>query len=263
MLCLPGMPTRSPDLIQHLFAKMNELIPSYPDEVVRIPARIEGTAFFPGGDGLYREGGAPAISDLPLGGVMILGHNFDSERGFRASVDRGSESLTTGTWRNLLRLLEKTAIPVDRCFFTNAFMGLCKGDDNKKFLGRGNSDFRAACLEFLRVQIAVQRPKLIIALGVKVPPMLAGLSDDLAPWAGRFIRKRSDPEFHLKDLDAAPVFGEVRFALDCGIHTATLTAIAHPSDARNGRLRKPAGFAPGPEVEVEIVRRAYELSLED
>jgi hypothetical protein len=41
-----------------LFKILNKKIKSYPDQIVPIPNdRIEGTAFFPGGDGLYEHKG--------------------------------------------------------------------------------------------------------------------------------------------------------------------------------------------------------------
>jgi len=69
-------------MIETLFRMMDILVPVnlYPPQVVPVPARIVGTPFFPGGCGLYLEG-AHQGTTVPFGGVMILGHNFDSEKG--------------------------------------------------------------------------------------------------------------------------------------------------------------------------------------
>jgi hypothetical protein len=126
-------------------AKMDELVPAaiFPAQVLRVPAeKIAGTAFFPGGSGLYRKDRDPATIRFSVGGVMILGHNFDSEFGFQESVRRGKEKLTRGTWGPLLRLLKEAHVPVDRCFFTNAYMGLCEGDDSLVYRGRDIVDFK-------------------------------------------------------------------------------------------------------------------------
>lgn len=87
---------------QRLRSEMNVLVPSglYPAGVVPVPdVRIKGPAFFPGGSGLYLEGGdtaTPRTSTFPIGCVMVVGHNFDSQNGFERSVLRGKEQLTRG-----------------------------------------------------------------------------------------------------------------------------------------------------------------------
>jgi hypothetical protein len=225
-----------------------------------MPGRIKGTAFFPGGSGLYLEQRDRNIVEFPFGGVMILGHNFDSETGFQKSLSNGSENLASGTWRSLLDLLKTASIPLEECFFTNAFMGLCQGDDNKRYLGRGDPQFRAACLEFLKAQIKMQRPRLILALGLHVPPLLASASYDLTDWTGQCKGRSFDPELHLKDIDRAPIFREARFDFgDGSFHTSAVTVIAHPSDRRNSEKRAPSGFLSGRAGEAELIRSGWEF----
>src|SRR6476620_3465173 len=77
----------------------------YPAGVVRVPEPIPGLAFFPGGYGLWDTGPDRPLPDFPVGGVMVLGHDFHSEAGYRDSLARGRESPTQPTWRNLLALL--------------------------------------------------------------------------------------------------------------------------------------------------------------
>ena len=252
------------EVVDGLFREMNELVPSalyHPAQVVQISGLILGTAFFPGGYGLYLEERDRNAVKFPFGGVMILGHNFDSETGFTQSLKRGKENLNKGTWGSLRRLLKGAGVPDDECFFTNAFMGLCEGDDNKKYKGRGNPDFRAGCLKFLKAQIRIQRPRLILTLGLKVPPLLAAASTDLSEWRGHLSRRSCDPELHLKDLDRAPIFNKARIGMNDGsFHTAVVTAIAHPSDRRNGENREPSGFPPKKTVETELIRAGWEVS---
>jgi hypothetical protein len=74
---------------QRLRSEMNVLVPSglYPAGVVPVPdVRIKGPAFFPGGSGLYLEGGdtaTPRTSTFPIGCVMVVGHNFDLPKWLR------------------------------------------------------------------------------------------------------------------------------------------------------------------------------------
>jgi hypothetical protein len=242
---------------------MDELVPAalYPTHVRQIPGLINGTAFFPGGSGLYLKERDRNIVEFPFCGVMVLGHNFDSEAGYRKSFERGEEILTTGTWGPILALLYEASIPVGQCFFTNAFMGLCEGDNNKHYRGRDDPNFRTACLNFLKAQIGIQRPRFILTLGLHVPPLLACASADLTAWKGKRKGGGCDPELHLKEIDEAPLFPNVGFELDDGsFHTAVVTAIAHPSDRRNGARRAPKGFPPGGAGEAELIRTGWKQS---
>jgi hypothetical protein len=64
---------------------MNEIVTDY-GELVRtgetVDRLIEGTAFFPGGTGLWRGDryGGPIPEFFPERPVMFLGHNFDSKK---------------------------------------------------------------------------------------------------------------------------------------------------------------------------------------
>jgi len=65
---------------------------------------------------------------MPIGGVMVLGHDFHSETGFRASLARGTEVPATTrngyriapTWTTLRKLFVEAAVPLGRCFFTKS-----------------------------------------------------------------------------------------------------------------------------------------------
>ena len=138
---------------------------------------------------------------------------------------------------------------------------LGEGDDNKKYLGRDNPDFRAACLRFLKAQIETQRPRFILTLGLHVPPLLAAASGDLSAWAGKNKRYGCDRRLRLKDLDAAPIFAGARFELGKGgSHTAVVAAIAHPSYRLNGARRAPRGFSRGLKGERELIGRGWAMS---
>jgi hypothetical protein len=240
--------------IENLFWAMDEIVAPdlHPSSVVRILARIGGTAFFPGGCGLFLEGRELDKVHFPSGGVMVLGHNLDSEAGFRQSLLRGKEKLNGGTWRSLVSILKSAAVPLEQCFFTNAFMGLCSGNDSFRYRGRDDERFRAACLAFLKVQIGFQRPSLIVTLGLHVPPMLAELSSDLSCWKERTL--------HLSDLDANPLIVAAEFGLDDSrVHTSVVVPIAHPSMPNNGK-RSPRWFPPGKKGEIELLRTGWTIA---
>lgn len=161
--------------VEDLFNALKTVEP-YPDGVKPVPKMLSGTAFFPGGSGLWLgESGSwntPSDRpDMPIGKVMILGHNFDSEGGYKYTESmKGQHELESHTWWNLRPLLREVDIPLEDCFFTNAFMGLKEGEDNTgEFPGVNDLGFVQRCQSFLDKQIEVQKPRLILTLGSWVP----------------------------------------------------------------------------------------------
>lgn len=221
---------------------------SYPPGVLGVPDAIPGTSFFPGGYGLWgAEAGRP-LPEFPFRGVMILGHDFHSEAGYKASVERGRESINQPTWRNLVDVLARVAIPLDRCFFTNFYMGLRAGSQSTgRFPGADNESFVSHCNSFLIDQLRTQRPQLIITLGIHVPLAIASLSPDLSDWgAHRGIN-------HLDSV--GPVRKGVRF-LGLPDFDATMVALIHPSQRHASLRHRHYAQAVGDEAEVAMLRHA-------
>lgn len=241
--------------VDYLFRRLRDL--DYPDGVVPVPEMIAGTAFFPGGSGLWRPTAGGRLPQWPLGKIMVLGHNFNKEKNYRQAMRVGHE-LNTPTWRALLPLLDDAGIRREHCFFTNVYMGLKVAASN---LGAftGEETFKRRCESFLDEQIAVLQPRLILALGGFVPGPLASRSPDLTAWTAcpedRHGRRR------FKDLDAAgPVQHGVRF----GERTTTVVALLHPysrtpSFARNPELRRYRGLK-GNNAEQRMLHEAIAVS---
>jgi hypothetical protein len=211
----------------------------YPPGVLAVPKPIPGIGFFPGGYGLWRPDTADPLPAFPVSGIMVLGHDFHSESGYRASLRRGRESPTQPTRRVLLGLLARAAVDPSRCFFTNVYMGLRKCEATTgPFPGASDDDFVDHCVDFLDAQIAAQQPRHILTLGVNVPPLLARLSAELTDWtAGR----------GLKYLDqVGPVRTRVRVGVTSPVE-ATVVALTHPSmrhaSVRHRRYRGDSGDA--------------------
>ena len=170
--------------VDYLFSRLEAEFVSYPPGVVRVPKLIPGTAFFPGGYGLWGAGPEKPLPPMPTGCVMVLGHNFDSEKGFSHSLERRGENLKGPTWGNLLRLLELGGIPKERCFFTNFYMGLFQGANSVgRFPGARDSHFVQQCQIFLGEQMRVVKPRLLLTLGKEILRPVAALSSDLGSWS--------------------------------------------------------------------------------
>ncbi len=168
--------------VDQLFEKMKSVEP-YPSGVMPLSGRIPGLAFFPGGYGLWGKDIHQAPPPFPVGGVMVVAHNFDCETGFDRSLEAKSERSTSPTWGPLTKLLLDAGINLDSCFFTNAYMGLKAGNKPQgEFPGSRDPQFVQRCASFLLQQIQEQNPKLILVLGLKATSVLASLSHDLEAW---------------------------------------------------------------------------------
>lgn len=105
--------------VEYLFALLDQ-VKSYPAGVVHPWARIGWTAFFPGGSGLWGTVAHQPLPPMPVGGIMVLGHNFDCVDGFVYSLVHEGENLKGPTWRTLRSVLQRAGVALETCFFTNA-----------------------------------------------------------------------------------------------------------------------------------------------
>ena len=252
------MPKQKRNPIEALFNHQKK-ITTYPDEVKPVPKMLSGTAFFPGGAGLwlgysgswYTPSDRP---DMPKGKVMILGHNFDSEEGYKETrCLEGQHELYSPTWCNLLDLLRRVGIQQKDCFFTNAYMGLMKGKKNTGEFPK-NPQFVECCESFfLEKQIVVQKPRLILALGKHSIKFIAGLSLDLAEW------KKCKTFPALDDSDLGPVVTKVRFN---DSKPLTVVALVHPAGRNLGNTLKNRRYCgkEGEAAELKMVKKALKKS---
>ena len=244
----------------HPVERLSEKLPSvepYPDGVVPVPGRLPGTAFFPGGAGLWMpDGGGDPATDLPpmpTGGVMVLGHDFYSEAGFARFVARRGESTRGPTWRNLLSLLGRAGVSPERCFFTNAYMGLRAGSANTgRFPGARDGGFVERCRAFLAEQLRAQMPGVVLTLGSHVPAVISPLSPQLRPWEDRK---------GIAQLDALglPLVEGATFHGVAGLRT-TVVALVHPSLRQAAVRRRRYGDLTGDAAELAMLRDALRRS---
>lgn len=151
-----------------LLSGMGQLVTDY-GELGRtgstIGALISGTSFFPGGAGLWRgeTPKGPLPEYFPDRPIMLIAHNFDSQRSYEKSLRRGAESLRYGFWKHLRAYLFRAKIPLEQCFFTNALMGLQPLSATGPM--KASDLFREQCRVFLRRQVEIVRPTCIAVLG--------------------------------------------------------------------------------------------------
>lgn len=161
--------------IQELWDEMSRTFRSYPKGVVPVPELIRGTAFFPGGFGLVVDDGiqlpstatAAAAAAAANAEIMVVGQDFSTIATYEITLQRGSEFATNRTWLNMRRVFPKLGLSLDRCFFTNFYMGLREqGPETGPFPGGRDKDFVRQCGRFFERQMEVLRPKVIVALGL-------------------------------------------------------------------------------------------------
>ena len=169
--------------IETLFQQLEKVRP-YGDGMVEIRPPIPGLGFFPGGDGLWKDQGSTVRPPLPVGGLMVLGNNFQCTRRLETIRKAGTEDRDRDpTWRNLLALLTKAGIQPSECFFTNSLMGAVKGDNPMQMVpGMRNAGFLTRCRDFFLIQLRLVQPRAILVLGSRVPRFLASLSEQTSHW---------------------------------------------------------------------------------
>lgn len=181
--------------------------------------------FFPGATGLLTaaswaevDPGSDGILDppppAPTRGVLVVA-NYQATLGSYRRVLAGEIGGLPTTWRGLRILL--AAIPPSEVFLTNSYVGLPDlASDEKPF--PTTPAFSGRCGRFLRYQIELLNPRMVVCLGRQAAIMLASITLELRrwqPWPGY-------DELRTKDLE---VGGGCRM----GATTFAAVAVQHPS----------------------------------
>jgi hypothetical protein len=209
--------------VEHLFARLDQFH-DYPPGVKRMPGRFKGTAFFPGGAGLWQAVPGQPLPPFPVGGVMVLGHNFGPEVDFVPQADElRSENLNGATWRGVRDVLPRAGIPLERCFFTNAYVGVLPGSKAVgRFPGASVPAFVQWCQAFILEQVRAQQPRLLLTLGKEVLPVVAELTPELRrAWSGAKT---------LRDIDQLKVALVHPVEFPGVSHATAVVALTHPAN---------------------------------
>lgn len=254
------------ELIEGLFAALHtEIDPNCPATVVPMRQRLAGFAAFPAGYGLFTINGGDwgeclraDLAPVPVGGVMFVGHDFDTSAGFERRLKEREAALATDAAcidarphrRNLLQYPRYGGVEPERCWFTNAYPGLRKeGRNTGKSPQERDQVFARRCQRFFLRQLSVLRPRVVFTLGKWVPKFVAELSPELARWRGLHKWKHID--------EAGPVVHGATFPGVVGL-VCSVTALSHhccrPANVKRRRYRQLVGH----EAEVQMIREAFE-----
>lgn len=171
-------------LSEMLFEKMKKTIKNYPILLVPITnKRLKGTAFFPAGDGVYKEKNESIKNYYQ---IMVVGQDYDNEDNYEKVQKLPNQSELDNkntTWRNLIKILGKDI--VKQCFFTNAIMGLRVGNTKNTGVSvafkKGNEQFLNENISFFKEQVRVMQPEIIICFGAQIPRFIGKCFPDKFP----------------------------------------------------------------------------------
>ncbi len=186
--------------------------------------------FFPGGNGMWNGQGTLAEKD-----VLILGQDFNNETAylkFEEDDQRSEDPLSrkNATWWNLRALLGALHIELDRCFFSNVFMGMRSGSQSATGAcpGISNTAYYQSNIAFLKVQIAAIQPNLILLLGEQpVRALQAGFPEILTDWSGFKTMTELLTAPHRSPILEAEILNQ----------KVIVAAVLHPSFAPSNRPR--------------------------
>jgi hypothetical protein len=180
-----NMPRRNVDVVGELLREMSRIVRRYHLDVRRtgfsVDELIAGTAFFPGGTGIWRgedpRGNLPEF--FPECPVMFVAHNFDSVVAHDRAKAAGGEYRSSFFWKVFREYLESSAIKPEDCFFTNALMGL----QPKSSMGSMPTvpGYEDECRKFLQRQFEIVKPRAVVALGRKARDRVHA-AGSLVPW---------------------------------------------------------------------------------
>ena len=216
----------------------------YPNSMVIIKNEIKGRAFFPGGNGTFNND-----TNLNDKSIMVLGQDFDSLKNYEKSLKLQLEKIETNpTWKNILLFLKELNINPERCFFTNAILGV---RNSEKATGKSpafkDEIFINNCRNFFLYQVELQKPKIILVLGIHVATFLSNTSKDLECWS----KINNFGDFDDKNIQ------KIEAVFNNGLKS-TVILLTHPSFRNLNVHRRKYNNYTGHDAEIQMVKEELE-----
>ena len=240
-------------MINELFKKANLLVDKN-SGMKPVPKMLQ-LGFFPGGNGIIKSDKTfdpnNSIEDKE---IIIVGNNFGTVHDYWKCEPRNEEDVDkVPTWKNLLPLLIKSNIKIEKCFYTNVYMGLIGSSELIKkgnmgaCPGSSNPDFVKKCRDFFYLQLEfLPKIKLAIVLGKHAPKLLMEIIPELKVWKNTFnkidkLEKQIIPICNPNDKGKKIIF----------------VILTHPSYIINRKLRRYNNIINKEKnIEVEILKDA-------
>ncbi|HPY14568.1 MAG TPA: hypothetical protein PLD55_02140 [bacterium] len=229
------------EISEILFKKISEFIKSDPENVKRVEKMVETTAFFPGGKGLWLEEDQENI----FPDILVLGQDFSHVKYYEEVARGEKKDFKEATFRNMIKLFkDDTGINLNRCFFSNVFMGLRVSDSmTGNFPGKKSKTYVEESIKFLLFQIETIKPKVIITLGKNPADILSKLdSKELEIFKNGEVLKTKDEGLKLN--------------VDINGHKCNVVALEHPSMRHLNIKRRKYKNLEGNDAEVAMIMDA-------
>jgi uracil-DNA glycosylase len=209
---------------------------------------MNGTAFFPGGDGLWKPLPGDDLA-FPIGGALILGSDFGDVVWYDTQFEHDvayRQEIGGATWRGLLKLVDLAGILRTELFCTNGWPCLREGNDSVKggIPGARDRDFTARCVDFFRFTLKQMRPAIIVPLGLAPTAFVAMLEPSaLAYWFGARSWREVDrmPIGHLGEISVVPV---VHPSMPNRRHRAVAKTIEQEAELLRDAIRRIGALRP-------------------
>lgn len=216
--------------------QLNQLLPSisiYPKGVVcAICPKIRGRSFFPGGCGLGLGDQFP----FPSRPIMLVGQDFGTRSYWEGlaqqQLDDG-EPDNEGTWAQIKKWVSLSLLPIERCFFTNALLGVRDdvSDPSVKIDGPSPGldyePYVSASVNCLMEQILLLRPTVVVALGVTPTTLIARRLNLVSEHWPSLKPRRADKMAMWKQIDTAGLRFVEQVRID-GIGSVAFASSVHP-----------------------------------
>lgn len=192
--------------------------------------QLGGVGFFPGTKGVY-VGDGKKMKDIPVGGVMVLGHDWGTVNDYENCKKLDAENIVGNrTWDGMRKFFRNLEIDLSEIYFTNFFMGLREGASSVgEFPGEGypaaknKTAYVDACRKLVRMQIVTQKPKVLIVYGAHLPRLMSPLLENADAMGWNTFEGFKD-----MDKNGAPLVSEVNFEFTGETHLTTVVSLVHP-----------------------------------
>ena len=221
----------------------------YPPEIRPLYGDSNDTLFFPAGPGMYsKEEGR-----LSEKAVMIIGDRYSPNLNvLKVHGVRQDHSRSTHAWNELLDLLIQAGIDPLDCFFTNYLLGIRSRIPNSASriphpisrMSLPSSYFRDHCRDIFRLTLELQRPRLILVLGLKAASFLSRLHPQILVWQNIKTYNNVDDEYSSIIRDVPLVSTQV----------TTLVLLLHPVRRKTHISSRKNGNSSGNSAETRLLR---------
>lgn len=229
--------------IELLFQELSKY-DKYPIKMKKILGEIKGIGFFPSAKGIFTPDNTISNKE-----IMVLGQDGEAELDFKQSINNGQENLNAPTWRNLINLLKESNNTLENCFFTSAIMGIRTGNKSSgKSPAFRYNNFITFCRNFFVKQLTLQKPKLIIVLGIDPLQVIFPLAKPLYKW-------ERIKNFENLDKNKLQLLKNVTFE-EIPNYKVNIVVITHPRERELNIKRRRFLTYQGNEAEVKLIQTA-------